>query len=342
METNLYLTANRTFADGLADMTDYLQGLIDANPNRTIFLPDGIWRISRPLVTSAAADKSVSLRLSNYAVLKADEHWKPGEPLVRLGGRDPAKNQNLVGSNYSFVGGVLDGNGIADGISIDSGRETVIRGTSVKNTRIGIHIAYGANSGSSDADISGVNIIGTGKPDSIGIYAEGFDNTFTNIRIGYVWTGVRLESRGNMLRNIHPLFYGADYTGYENSVGFYDLAGCNWFDFCYSDHFCTGFRLKDGIHDNFHNCFAYWYGDGGRGAAHTATAFATDGKFCSDVTNFKVGFQDDRPACVLSEGERGGGGHFQFIYIENEKETIPGDAYRLHLVHTETERKVEL
>ena len=339
MDNMMYIIADRLMTKDAVDATDYLQGLIDDNPNRVIFLPDGVWRISHPLVTSAAADKSVSLRLSDYAVLKADGHWKSGEPLVRLGGRDPAKNQNLVGSNYSFIGGVLDGSGIADGISIDSGRETVIRETSIKNTRIGIHIAYGANSGSSDADISGVNIIGTGKPDSIGIYAEGFDNTFTNIRIGYVWTGVRLESRGNMLRNIHPLFYGADYTGYENSVGFYDLAGCNWFDFCYSDHFCTGFKLKDGIHDNFHDCFAYWYEDGGLGAACVATVFATDGRFCSDVTNFKVGFQDDRPARVLAEGEHGGGGHFQYIYIEHDKKTVSEDTYLLHLVRLESENK---
>jgi len=42
-----------------------------------------------------------------------------------------------------------------------------------------------ADSGSSDADIFGVNIIGTGKTDSVGILIEGHDNTITNFKAGF-------------------------------------------------------------------------------------------------------------------------------------------------------------
>ena len=86
---------------------------------------------------------------------------------------------------------------------------------------------------SSDADISDVNIIGTGTTDSTGILIEGFDNTLTNIRIGNVFIGVHLKTASNSMRNIHPLYY-SDYTDYENSCGFYDECGNNIYDFCYS------------------------------------------------------------------------------------------------------------
>ena len=125
--------------------------------------------------------------------------------MIRLGGKDPANNISTPGSNYYLKGGVIDGRGIAKGISIDSGRETAIRQTSIKNTTIGIHIKHGANSGSSDSDISDTNITGNCKPGCIGVLVEGYDNTLTNMRIGGVHIGVLLRSAGNSLRNIHPL-----------------------------------------------------------------------------------------------------------------------------------------
>ncbi len=39
----------------------------------------------------------------------------------------------------------------------------------MKNVRIGLHIKPGVNSGSSDADISDINIVGNGKADSVGM-----------------------------------------------------------------------------------------------------------------------------------------------------------------------------
>ena len=49
------------------------------------------------------------------------------------------------------------------------------------------HIKKGANNLSSDADITGVNIVGNGTTDSIGVLIEGFDNTLTNMRIANVF-----------------------------------------------------------------------------------------------------------------------------------------------------------
>lgn len=310
-------------ADGKTDVADEIQSIIDSNPNRTVYFPDGIYLISKPIFTPADPRKSVDLQFSNYAVIRAADNFN-GEALVRLGGKDAANDTHTPGSNYSLTGGVLDARGITNGVSIDSGRETVIRNVSIKNAVIGIDVKYGANSGSSDADISDVNIIGTGSVDSTGIYVEGFDNTFTNIRIGNVFTGVYLKSSSNSLRNIHPLYY-SDYTDYENSCGFIDEGGNNIYDFCYSDQFCIGFRTLNGISSIFDNCFCFWYTSaGGR-----EIAFKADGRFNSVVSNFRAGFRGDTENFVLVAEENGGNGVFENLLVN--KNDVSDSAYKKYM-----------
>jgi hypothetical protein len=177
-----------------------------------------------------------------------------------MGGAEPFNNITTNGSNYYFYGGIIDGNGVANGISIDSGRETSIRNVSIKHTYIGLHIKSGANNKSSDADIDTVNIVGNNKAGSMGVYCIGYDNTLTNMRIANVQTGVRLEGAGNFLRNIHPLmtYGGMDYN-YVDSIGFDDASGGNWYNFCYSDQFATGFRMKNTTLSTYQTCFCFWY-----------------------------------------------------------------------------------
>lgn len=298
-------------ADGKTDVADEIQNIIDSNPNRTVYFPDGIYLISKSILTPADPMKSVDLQLSNYAVIRATEDFS-GEALIHLGGKNAANDTHTAGSNYSLTGGVLDACGKANGVSIDSGRETAIRNVSIKNSVVGITVKYGANSGSSDADISNVNIIGTGGTDSVGIYVEGYDNTFTNIRIGNVFTGVHLKSSANSLRNIHPLYY-SDYTDYENSCGFLDEGGNNVYDFCYSDQFCIGFRTVNGISSVFDNCYCFWYTSaGGR-----EIAFKADGRFNSIVSNFRADFRGDTENSVLISEKSGGSGVFENLIVNS-------------------------
>lgn len=309
-------------ADGASDVAGEIQAIIDSNPNRTIYFPDGEYLISKPIVTPADPRKSVDLQLSNYAVIKAAENFE-GDALVILGGKDAANDTHTPGSNYSLTGGILDGSGITNGVDIAGGRETVIKNASIKNTVIGIHIAYGANSGSSDADISDVNIIGTGGTDSVGIFVEGYDNTITNVRIGNVFIGVHLRSSANSLRNIHPLYY-SDYTDYENSCGFLDEGGSNVYDFCYSDQFCIGFQTTDNHSSIYTNCFCYWYSDaGGR-----EIAFKAD-RFNSVVQNLRATFRGDTKNSVLVSNGIGGSGCFDNLLVDSNR--VSG---LLHLFYT--------
>ena len=261
------------------DVSDELQALILNNPQRTIYFPDGVYLISKPICTPANPAHSVSLLLSCYATIKATEDWNDTEALVRLGAAEPFNDINANGSNYYFEGGIIDGNGKANGISIDSGRETSIHHVSIKNTEIGIHIKWGANNRSSDADVHSVNIVGNNSKTSIGVLLEGHDNTLTNMRIASVHVGIQADSGGNIFRNLHPLYiYAGENAEDENfltSVAFMDRWNDNYYDICYSDQFAVGFRMRDGARQIYTDCICYWYtGRGGK-----AVGFHCDGRF---------------------------------------------------------------
>lgn len=289
------------YLDGAADTADAIQALIDSNPNRTLYFPDGTYTLSHPIVTPADPAKSVDLRLTAYALLEPADGWT-GDALVILGGKDPKNDTHTPGSVYGLTGGILDGKGKTGGVIIAGGRESYIREVSMKNVTVGVYIKYGANSGSSDADVRDVNIIGTGDVNSVGVLAEGYDNTFTNMRIGNVYTGVHIKSGGNSLKNIHPLYY-SDYTDYENSCGFLDESSNNLYDYCYSDQFGIGFRTTGNGSNTYSNCFCWWYSPAGK----KETCFRADGEFNSIVTNMRIGFSSETENTVLSAAKTGRG-----------------------------------
>ncbi|MBP3316906.1 MAG: hypothetical protein J6L01_00255 [Alistipes sp.] len=310
-------------ANGKVDVSDAIQKIIDDNPNRTIYFPDGVYLISKPICTPADPHKSVALELSNYAVIKAADGWSHEEAMIRLGGKDPYNEITIPGSNYYLDGGIIDGSGVAKGVSIDNGRETAIRNTSIKGVSLGIHVKYGTNAGSSDADICNVNIVGNFQPDCIGVLVEGYDNTFTNMRIGGVNIGFLIRSEANSLRNIHPLYYKTE-SGYETSCGFMDERQNNWYDFCYSDEFATAFCINGG-RSIYNNCFAYWYSN--RGEKHTV--FKSNGAFNSDVMNMNVGFgqhNKTKENSILEAEQDGGTGMFFNLHV-GDYSVITGSSY---------------
>ncbi|MDH6304119.1 hypothetical protein M2459_000831 [Parabacteroides sp. PF5-5] len=293
--------------DGKTDAIDAIQKLIDSNPNRTIVFPDGTYLVSRSILTPADPRKSVHLVLGNYAIFKAIGEWKDGGAVIRLGASNPANNISIPGSNYGIYGGIIDGSGVADGISIDGGRETRIENVSIKHTQVGVHIKTGANSGSSDADINNVNIVGNDSPTSIGVLIEGYDNTLSNMRIASVNKGVWMKSGGNSLRNIHPLYIFAKDQNYETSYGFIIESDNNWLNFCYSDQFATAFNIKKGVSVNLTDCFCFWYS----GKVPFQTAIDAEGVFNSIVTGFRMGFHADCTKVTLLKAHKGGKGVLQ-------------------------------
>ncbi|MBO7394058.1 MAG: hypothetical protein J6U98_07665 [Abditibacteriota bacterium] len=326
-------------SDGKTDVADAIQKVIDTHPNKTIYFPDGTYLISKPICTPADPAKSVSLRLDNYAVIKASPKWSSEEAMIRLGGKDPYKGITVNGSNYSLTGGIIDGNveRLSDravtGVSIDSGRETVIRNVSIKHVKMGIHLKLDPEYSPSDADITDVNIVGTDVPGSVGVLVEGTDNTFTDMRIASVFTGVHVKSGGNCLRNIHPLFIGPSkkpIAGYEDSAAFRIEHPDNWLIYCYNDQFATGFEFTSTRASacTMDCCFCFWYY---RPKDQTHTAIRAKEKFIGVVTNFMANFSTDESANVLlDEGKPGGDGVFRDLRV-NENIVKKDDAFYKHV-----------
>lgn len=289
------------------DVSDEIQKVINENPRRTIYFPDGEYIISKPICTSSNPEKAVSLHLSNFAIIKASADWNSEEAMIRLGG-DPDRvfTTGQTGSNYYLYGGCIDGSGIAKGVSIDSGRETSIRNVSIKFVSLGLHVKYNTEYGSNDADIDTVNIIGNNQEGTVGLLIEGYDNTFTNMRIANFQIGVRLTGSGNFLRNLHPL-YSYSTPGYADSIGFYDQGGDNWYDICYPDNFAIGFRMSSHTVSIYNDCFCYWYSSKGK----TEIAFYAEGKFNSVLNNCKSTVRSDADGRFLVVGQEGGKGVIQ-------------------------------
>lgn len=319
---NGFLMATGIKADGVTDVSDDIQKLIDENPNRTIYFPDGIYLLSKPVSTPAKPSKSVDLKLSTYAVFRATKNFE-GNAIVRLGGKDPANDTRSIGSVYGIAGGIIDCQSVTNAISIESGRHTRIADVSIKNSVVGIHVFHGANSGSSDCDINNVNIIGTGKTNSIGVLLEGYDNTLSNLRIDNVFIGMHIKSAGNSFKNIHPLYY-SDYTDYENSCAFLDECGSNLYDYCYSDQFSNGFKTVGNKCNVYSDCFAYWYSTKGE----RQVCFKAEGEFKSVVTNFRAGVSDEVYNAVLEE-DKLGTGTFDNIIVDSKD--VKNKTYKLHL-----------
>ena len=280
------------------------------NPNRTIFFPDGEYLLTESIMTPANPVNSVSLYLSNYAVIKASPDWSSEEALIRLGAAEPYNDIYTNGSNYYLQGGIIDGNFVANGVSIDSGRETSVRFVSIKHTKIGLYIKTGANGGSSDSDIDTVNITGTNEIDSIGVLVEGYDNTISNMRIASVQIGLKILSGGNILRNLHPLqTWGNIKYDYKDSIGFWDLGGTNFYDYCYSDNFAVGFRITSSSRAVFDTCFCFWYSSNG----DKQIGFSSDGQFNAVITTTRISVRSDcNNTAYLQVGQDGGKGAIEY------------------------------
>jgi hypothetical protein len=235
-----------------------LQELIDKNPGRTIYFPDGEYVISQSLLTSSRPADSISFQLSSGATLKAAEYWESdgtNRALISLGSYEKVNDITTPGSNFSVMGGVLDGNGIADGVAIAAGRETLIKDVVIVNVHYGIHVKQGTNGNSADADVDDVTIIGNGDFDSVGVCFSGDDNTISNARISNVKYGMVLSATTFVSSCVVENTMGA-----RGTAG-YLIGGRSYLSDCISINFDTAFEISGVGYAK--QCSAIWTVDEG-------------------------------------------------------------------------------
>lgn len=313
------------------DAADALQRCIDENPHRTIHIPDGEYLLSHPIATPADPARAVSLRLSDFAFLKAAPDWAHTNAMVRLGARAPANNNRAPGSVYGLYGGNIDGAGRATGIAIESGRETRVQNVAIKRCHVGIHVRKGANGGSADCDVRDVDMTGNNEPGSVGLLVEAHDNTFTNFRMVDFQTGVVVKGSGNLMTNLHPLLSRAsNQRFFADTVGFRDFSDNNSYVRCYSDQFSTGWLFgPKSDNADLDGCIVYWY-DSDPGQRHTA--IRCEGAFRALVDDLWAGFRDTKATnAVLLVGEAGGHGVLRDLRLREDRLNAADDAFRDHL-----------
>lgn len=310
---------------GTKDTSAIIQSLIDNNPHRTLYFQDGTYLFDKQILTPGDPRYTVDLQLSNFAILKASDTYQVKRTgtkkdfqddylyMVSLGGKDRENDTKTPGSNFSMTGGIIDGSGKASGVEIAGGREVRVQNVSMKGVEVGLRIAPGVNSRSSDADLLDLNIICNETKNSLGMLLDGFDNSVTNVRIGHTLHGVKINGGGNVLRNIHPLLCGGGevWSEYDDSYGF-EVNNENILDYCYSDNFHVAFKIPQS-RALFHDCFAWWWNpqnhaqiliQNGAGTANAPHFFR------SIFTNLQVGFDSaeghfssDHPSLILDNKE---------------------------------------
>ncbi len=303
------------------DVTDDIQSLIDKNPNRTLYFPDGVYFISKPLTTSADPDKTVSFKLSNFAHIKAMEGWTSGEPMLKLGATGTPGDRTDVGNCFVVEGGILDGSSLADAIWVMNGGNVSIRYSAIKFAVVGIHVKANENGEGPVVDVNTVNIIGNGTLDSLGVILETDNNTLTNMRLATHQISIKVMGNNNILRNLHPLYIPKQSFNpaetYTDSIAFYDGGTCNFYDNCYNDQFSTGFYLVEGNKSVFDCCFNYWYQEG----YGYHNAFVCEGQFNATIRQTDAEFEINREGIecnFLLVGESGGTGIVDAVSYNDE------------------------
>ena len=305
------------------DVSDAIQKLIDENPNRTLYFPDGVYMLSKPITTSADPTKTVSFKLGNFAHFKAMSTWETrSEPLFKLGATDMAEGITNEGNHYSVEGGIFDGANVADGIWVMNAGNVALKYISMKNTVVGIHVkANDADGNGPTVDVQTINIVGSSTVDSYGVILETNDSTLTNMRIYRNQIAIKLTGSYNFLRNLHPL-YGFTSTlpadTYKDSVAFYDVGKCNFYDNCYNDQFATGFYFGKDTASVLDCCFNYWYSP--NYGIHNS--YVCEGQFNCIIrySSSDTGHADRGTECnFLLVGEAGGKGTIDTVYFNPNK-----------------------
>ena len=328
------------------DVYSQLQSLIDDNPKKTLYFPDGEYLISKSLKTHGDPSLAVSFLLGDGAVIKATDNWtteKGCDSLVQFGVYEsfnkevsesgPLSDVISTGSYFWIQGGTFDGNGVANGISLDGGRETLIKNTVIKNVNLGIRINIGVNNKSSDMDVDDVIIMCSPTNSSVGIEIWGYDNTFTNTRIYDAKYGVTFPkydyeglngtsasnvcSGGNAFRDIRIVrTEKAVGQTYNETIGFDEGNHGNMYYHCYVENYARAYKLVGNI-DVVDSCKAKWTSRP-ETSSGTQIAVSIHGSFHTNISCFRAEFAG---GWLVHEGSNHGG-VFESL-ITNDQRGLP-------------------
>ena len=297
------------------DVTTSLQNLINNNPGRTIYIPDGSYTVSKPIEISADPAKKVSIRLGSYATIKATTAFS-GDAMIKLG----ADKAPVTESTSSYImGGIFDANNKTTAISVEGGRDMFISDVVIKNAVCGIKIL----AGTAYTDVENVNIMGSGE-DAVALDIAGDGNTFTSMRITKAGTAVKASGSTNTFRSIF-----ATYSGTSNdSRGFYDNSKGNNYDGCTSINYANGFCMEASTVSVYVNCYVRW-DEASLVSTENAFAVAGGGKLGSVIRTSVMYVGDGNSAYLKAASGGSGKVIYPVLFNKSKLDDRTYEGYRL-------------
>ena len=218
------------------ETAEILNQIFNKYPSATFYFPGGTYLLETSL--NINSNNRVAIYLDG-GVLKANGAF----PVLILGGESTdEKNAPIIYGN-----GYIDMNNIATvGIQInDNSRYAKIKEISIENIGQGTGIKLGEEGASLSTVIDGITIRGTGSynADSVGIEIIGYDSFFSNVNIIRVYTGMNVNSGGNMFNNVHIWSdLGVNNSNWSDSVGINNNFINNMYSNIYLDNYGIGVR----------------------------------------------------------------------------------------------------
>lgn len=255
---------NGAAGDGVTDDYAVLQDLIDNNPYKTLYFPEGEYLISEPLSIYTENNKTVSLKLDTNAVIKGSASI---DYLLEVGANEAVYNRYAKGGVAVIDGGVWDAENctIAAFHNVANKKETQYMNFTVINAKKGFVFDLGTNtSNSSDCYLSNLKIFGKGSEidNTVGLDIHTYDNKIYDVMLSKFQIGI-LDGSGNYFGNVHVLMSN---TGELTAAQFnktvcyiHNGGGDSRLNGVYNDTCAVGFSQEANNSTTLDNCFQYWY-----------------------------------------------------------------------------------
>lgn len=256
--------------DGVTDDLEAIQNIIDNNPGKTIYFPEGVYGITNKIVLKRANSTLVNILLDRNAVIK-NISGNVIDTLFEIGYDYTAGEHNRFDFPClsEIVGGTLDATNCLNAIKVfPLYRLLTLRNIQILNvSNVGILSDYGVNSSVEvgNLKIEDCYIQGTSSnaTSSIGIVIRSNDNEILNTNIDRTNKGILCSGWSNLFSNIHvTAMFTTGYTMQEinTTIGFdfEDSNSLNTLIHCYNDTYATGFKSNGGKL-YMTDCLSYYY-----------------------------------------------------------------------------------
>ena len=247
------------YGDGVHDDYDAIQYAIENNQFGTVKFADCTYAIDSTLKTYVDNTKKTSFILEPTTTIKALSNLTS---LIELGGLG-GNNEGVTNRYRAIVGGIFDATNCDAAIEINPlamGIE-LVRIEVINAGHYGIYIPRGTGTVySSDLFIDQSNISCTSSADdTVAIYCERPDNTFTNTKLNACKKGFYFDGGGQFISKVHGLMIG-QFSG-STFIHFHS-GGLNFVTDSYCDSFETFIQNDtDGDYTLTNSCYYSYVGD---------------------------------------------------------------------------------